>query len=469
MKELEYDIVAIGGGTAGLVSAAGAAYLGARAAIVEQTALGGDCLWTGCVPSKALIASARAAHGMRSAAELGLTPASPEHDFGAVMDRMRAARARVAHHDDPERFRAMGVAVHEGHARFRAPGSLEVEGVGVIRSKRFVVATGAEPWAPPIPGLRDAGFLTNVTLFDTNARPDSLLVFGGGPIGLELAQVYSRLGSEVTVLELLPRVLPKEDEDVAGLVAEALASEGLTIVTGAEVVRVETVSGRKVAHTKDGRAFTADEILVATGRRPNTHDLGLDTVGVEVDKGIVTDDTLRTTAKGVWAAGDVVGGLQFTHVADYQAKIVLQNALLPLRKKVDYAAVPWVTYTDPEIGHVGLSEEEAGARGATTYRYDFSDLDRSIADGETAGLVKISADGKGRILGATVVGAAAGELLTPLTLAITHGLTLPKIAGTIFPYPTKVEGVKRAADAFQRERLEGLGGRLLKRVVKWLA
>ncbi len=469
MKELEYDIVAIGGGTAGLVSAAGAAYLGARAAIVEQTALGGDCLWTGCVPSKALIASARVAHEMRSAATLGLTPASPEHDFGAVMERMRAARARVAHHDDPERFRKMGVAVHEGHARFRGPGRLEVDGVGPIRSKRFVIATGAEPWAPPIPGLREAGFLTNVTVFDTNERPGTLVVLGAGPIGLELAQVYARLGSEVTVLELLPRILPKEDEDVARLLAASLEAEGIKIVTGAQVARVEAARAGKVAHTADGRAFAADEILVATGRRPNTHDLGLDAIGVDVDGGIVTDDTLRTTAKGVWAAGDVVGGLQFTHVADYQAKVVLQNALLPLRKKADYSAVPWVTYTDPEIGHVGLSEEEANGRGAKTYRYEFSDLDRSIADGETTGLVKISADGKGRVLGATVVGAAAGELLTPLTLAITHGLTLPKIAGTIFPYPTKVEGVKRAADAFQRERLEGLGGRLLKRVVRWMA
>ena len=475
MKQYDYDIVAIGGGTAGLVSAAGAAYLGANAALVEREALGGDCLWTGCVPSKAIIASARTAYAMRSAESLGLTPASPRHDQAAVMERMRAARGTVAHHDDPERFRAMGVDVRFGQARFRGPGELEVDGVGILRSKRFVIATGAEAWVPPIPGLEDAGYLTNATLFDTDSRPDALVVLGGGPIGLELAQVYARLGSRVTVLEMLSRVLPKEDDDVAELMVRSLTAEGLEIVTGSKVVRVDVESNgengppRKVAVTEDGRRYAADEILVATGRRPNTEGLGLDRVGVEIDRGVVTDDRLRTTAKGIWAAGDVVGGLQFTHVADYQAKVVLQNALLPVKKKANYSTVPWVTYTEPEIAHVGLSEADAHARGAKTYRYEFADLDRAIADGDTDGFVKISADKKGRILGATIVGAAAGELLTPITMAMTHGLTLPKIAGTIFPYPTKVEGVKRAADAFQRERLEGTGGRILRRVVRWLS
>lgn len=470
MKEYEYDIVAIGGGTAGLVTAAGAAYLGARSALVERDRLGGDCLWTGCVPSKALISSAKRAHGIADAAHLGLNaPAGVEHDFGTVMNRMREARGVVAHHDDPERFRAMGVAVHEGSAHFVGPKVIEVEGIGRIRSKRFVIATGAEAFVPPIPGLAEAGYLTNASVFDAESRPERLIVLGGGPIGLELAQVYQRLGAEVTVLEMLPQLLPKEDPDVAQVLRTKLEEDGITILTGRKVIQVEVVDGTKVALTDDGERHEADDILVATGRRANTHGLGLEDIGVNVDRGVTVDDQLRTTAPGIWAAGDVTGGLQFTHVAEYMAKTVLQNALLPVKKKADYSNVPWVTYTDPEVAHVGLSEAAASERGGKTYRYDFADLDRAIADGDTTGFVKISADKKGRVLGATIVGGGAGELIFPLVFAQTHKIPLPKISGTIFPYPTRMEGVKRAADAYQRERLEGAGGKLLKKVVKWLS
>jgi len=469
MKEHEYDIVAIGGGTAGLVTAAGAAYLGARSALVERDRLGGDCLWTGCVPSKAAIASAKRAHAMATAGSLGLETSSPAHSFADVMDRVRGARATVAHHDDPDRFRAMGVAVHFGEARFVSPGVLEVEGEGRIRAKRFVIATGAEAFVPPIPGLAEAGYLTNATLFETSTLPDRLVVLGGGPIGLELAQVYQRLGAQVTVLEMASGLLPKEDPDVAAFMEASLRAEGIALHTGTKVVRIAVEDGAKVCIAEDGSRHSADEILVATGRRANVEGLGLDVVGVRVDKGVQVDKKLRTTAPGIWAAGDVTGGLQFTHVAEYMAKTVVQNALVPVKKKVDYSSVPWVTYTDPEVAHVGLSQAEGEARGGQTYRYEFSDLDRAIADGDTAGFVKITADKKGRILGATIVGTAAGELLFPLVLAKTHGIPLAKISGTIFPYPTHMEGIKRASDLSQRARLDGFGGRALRKVVQWLA
>lgn len=469
MKDREYDLIAIGGGTAGLVTAAGAALLGVKPALVEAVALGGDCLWTGCVPSKALIASAKLAHSMAHADSLGLEGASPGHAFREVMERMRAARGTVAHHDDPQRFRDMGVDVIDGRARFSGPGALEVEGVGTLRSKRFVIATGASAFVPPIPGLPDVGFLTNHDAFDQDTLPSRMVILGGGPIGLEFSQIYSRLGASVTVLEMAERIMPKEDDDISAHMTELLRAEGIEIHTGTKVVRFENTDGSKVAISEDGRRFEADEVLVATGRTPNTRDLGLDRVGVQTDRAAVkVDDKLATTARGIWAAGDVTGGLQFTHVAEYMASTALRNALLPVKTSADYSNVPWVTFTDPEVAHVGLSEAEAETRGGTTYRYEFADLDRSIADGDTKGLVKISADPRGKVLGATIVGTSAGELIFPLVMAQTHGLSLAKVAGTIFPYPTKMEGVKRAANEYQRARLAGTGGRILKKVISWL-
>jgi len=465
----EFDLVAIGGGTAGLVSAAGGAYLGVHSAIVERAALGGDCLWTGCVPSKALIASARLAHAMRHAERLGLVSASPKHAFGDVMARMRAARGIVEHHDDPQRFRDMGVDVHFGAARFISPTEVDVEGVGTIRSKRFVIATGAVPFAPPIPGLAEVGYLDHHTLFETDHLPDRVAVLGAGPIGLEMAQVMSRLGAQVTVVEMAPRILPKEDEDVASMLLDFLREEGLEVRLGTKAVAVEREGEAKVLITEDGDRIEIDEIFVATGRRPATDGLELDRAGVRTERGaVIVDETLRTSSPRIWAAGDVTGGLQFTHVADYMAKTVLRNALIPGSSKVDYGDVPWVTYTDPEVAHVGLSQVEAEARGGTTYTYGLDDLDRAIVDGTNRGIVKISADRRGRILGATILGSHAGELLMPIVLAKKHGLKLSDISATIFPYPTMVEGVKRASDASQRARLEGTGGVILKKAISWL-
>ena len=464
-----YDLVALGGGTGGLVAAAGGAYLGLHTAMVEKHALGGDCLWTGCVPSKALIASARLARQMDRAASLGLTPNGERHDFRAVMERMRAARATVAHHDDPARFRKMGVGVHFGTARFLDPGTVEVEGAGTLRAKRFVVATGAVPAIPPIPGLADAGYWTYETVFDENELPDSIAIMGGGPIGVEFAQVFARLGSKVTILEMAPSILIREDPDVAAFMHRLLEQEGIEIRTGAAVTGVRSENGRAVVETNSGESVAVAQLFVATGRRPCTDGLNLDAAGIRTDRGaVVVDSHLRTTSKSAWGVGDVTGALQFTHVAEQMAKVALRNSVLPAKTKIRYDSVPWVTFTDPEVAHVGMSEAEAAEAGGTTYRYEMDDLDRAIVDGSGVGFVKISADRKGKVIGATIVAHGAGDLLMPLVLAKTHGLSLSQVANTIFPYPTMVEGVKRASGEYMRSRLDTASGRALKRVVQWL-
>ena len=465
----EYDLVAIGGGTGGLVTAAGAAYLGMNPAIVEKHALGGDCLWTGCVPSKALIASARLARQMDRAADLGLTPNGARHDFRAVMERMRAARATVAHHDDPERFRKMGVAVHFGAARFLDPNTVEVDGGSTLRSKRFVIATGAVPAIPPIPGLAETDYWTYETVFDENELPDSIAIMGGGPIGVEFAQVFARLGSKVTILEMMPRILIKEDRDVAAFMQNLLEAEGIAVRTGAGVSRVGAENGRAVLETDDGGRIEVDRVFVATGRRPCIDGLDLDAAGIRTGMGaVIVDKHLRTSSKSAWGVGDVAGGLHFTHVAEHMAKVALRNSVLPAKTKIRYDSVPWVTYTDPEVAHIGMSEDEATEAGGTTYRYEMDDLDRAIVDGSAVGFVKISADRKGRVIGATIVAHGAGDLLMPLVLAKQHGLSLSKVNGTIYPYPTMVEGVKRASGEYMRSRLDTAGGRTLKRIIQWL-
>ena len=469
MRAKEYDLLAIGGGTAGLVSTAGAAYLGVSSALVEKADLGGDCLWTGCVPSKALIASARLAHAMRNAHELGLESTSPAHAFSLVMARMRKARGVVAHHDDPQRFRDMGVTVEFGTGHFVSRDTVEVEGVGHLRSKRIVLATGALPVAPPIPGLAEAGYLNHHTLFETNELASRIAVLGAGPIGLEMAQVFARLGSSVTVIEMAPRILPRDDAELAGHLQSIMEAEGIEFRLGVRAERVELEDGSKVVITDAGERVAVGELLVATGRKPNIDGLELERAGVELrNGGVLVDDRLRTSNRGIWAAGDVTGGMQFTHVADYMAKTVLRNALIPGSTRVNYDTVPTVTHTDPELAHVGLTHEDAQARGGSTFSYPFDDLDRAIVDSEPHGLVKITADKKGRILAASILGSHAGELLMPLVLAKKNGLTLNDIAGTIFPYPTMVEGVLRASNAFRRTKLDGAGGRVLTKVISWL-
>ena len=465
----QYDLVAIGGGTGGLITAVGAAYLGLDAAIIEKNALGGDCLWTGCVPSKALIASARLARQMDRAAGLGLRRPEVRHDFRTVMERMRAARATVAHHDDPERFRDMGIEVHFGAARFLDPSTMEVEGVGTIRSKRFVIATGAVAAVPPIPGLADAGFWTYENVFDEDELPGSIAILGGGPIGTEFAQIFARLGARVTILEMMPSILINEEPEAAAFMQDCLREEGIDVRVGAAVAAVETERGRKVLRMDGGESLAADEIFVATGRRPFTDGLGLEAAGVETADGAIrVDPYLRSSAPTVWAAGDVTGAMQFTHAAEQMARVALRNSVLPGRTRIRYDNVPRVTYTDPEVAHVGLSGAEAAARGGTAYMYHLDDLDRAIVDGSATGFVKVTADRKGRVLGATIVAHGAGDLIFPFVLARQHGLKLSKIADTIFPYPTMVESVKKAAAEFNRTRLDTAAGRTLKRVIQWL-
>lgn len=465
----QYDLVAVGGGTGGLITAVGAAYLGLDAAIIEKNALGGDCLWTGCVPSKALIASARLARQMDRAAGLGLGRPEVRHDFRAVMERMRAVRGTVAHHDDPERFRDMGIAVHFGAARFLDPSTMEVEGVGTIRSKRFVIATGAVAAVPPIPGLADAGFWTYENVFDEDELPGSIAILGGGPIGTEFAQIFARLGARATILEMMPSILTSEEPEAAAFMQDCLREEGIEVRVGARVAAVETERGRKVLRMDGGEGVAVDQIFVATGRRPFTDGLGLEDAGVEtVDGAIRVDPYLRSSAPTVWAAGDVTGAMQFTHAAEQMAKVALRNSVLPGRTKIRYDNVPRVTYTDPEVAHVGLSGAEAAARGGTAYMYHLDDLDRAIVDGSATGFVKVTADRKGRVLGATIVAHGAGDLIFPFVLARQHGLKLSKVADTIFPYPTMVESVKKAAAEFNRTRLDTTAGRTLKRVIQWL-
>ncbi len=470
-----FDLVVIGGGTAGLVTSAGAASLGLRVALVERDALGGDCLWTGCVPSKALIASARVAHDMRVADRYGLEPVSPAGGFGSVMDRLRRVRETVAVHDDPDRFRQLGIDVRFGSAEVVGPHTVVVDGAS-LEAKHVVIATGARPSVPPIPGLEDAGYLTHHTVFDLDEAPRHIGILGGGAIGVEFAQALRRLGSEVTVFEALPRLLPRDDEAAASVLARVLEAEGVRILTGTPVARVEPGPGgthRLCALQGDGEvAVDVDRILVATGRRPNGDGLGLETVGVAVDRGtVVVDRTLRTAVKSIWAAGDVVGGPQFTHVADYQAKLVLRNIVSPLKARADYSQVPSVTFTDPEVARVGLTAAEARDRFAKVqvYSYGLADLDRSIVDGHTEGFVEIITRNNGRIIGATIVARGAGELLPALVLAMRHRIPLKKLSHIVWAYPTVAEAVKRTADLYYREALQGTRGKWIRRLVRWLA
>lgn len=466
-----YDVVVIGAGTAGLVTAAGVTGLGGRAALIERDRLGGDCLWTGCVPSKALIASARLAHDLARAPEFGLPSVSPVIDTGAVLASVRDARAAIQPHDDPERFRAMGVEVVEGEARFVSAHEVAV-GDRRIRGRRFVIATGSRPAIPPVPGLEEAGYFTHVEAFDRTSLPASLAVIGGGAIGVELAQAFGRLGVEVTVVEMLDRLLSREEPELGERVEAALREEGVRVVTGRGVERVERNGERRRLHlaprrgaaTGDG-IVEADEILVATGRRANTESLDLDAAGVATEDGWVTVDArLRTTARHILAAGDVTGGHLFTHVADHEARAVVQNVLFPIRTKVRYDTVPSCTYTDPELARVGLGEAEARERygdAVGVHLYDLSGLDRAITERAARGVVKIVTGKGGRILGGHILARDAGTMIAELALAMEHGVRLGSLSSLVHAYPTMSEGVRRAADVYRRSLLTGWRKRLL--------
>ncbi|MBI5477418.1 MAG: mercuric reductase [Deltaproteobacteria bacterium] len=469
-----YNLVVVGAGTAGLVAAAGAAGLGARVALIERHQTGGDCLNTGCVPSKAVIRAARAAYDAANAAPFGVsTPAAPVVDFAAVMERMRRLRARIAPNDSFERFSGLGVDMYQGEAKFVSGTRVEVNGVALDFSKA-VIASGARAAVPPIPGLADAGFYTNETVFNLTSLAKRWLVLGAGPIGCELAQSFRRFGAEVMVMALDARLLPREDADASEVLRRRFAKEGIRTELGVKPVKVERVGEvRLVTFDRDGKADTVevDALLVATGRAPNVEGLGFEAAGVAFDKrGVTVDDALRTTNPRIYASGDVAGRWQFTHAADAMSRIVLQNALFWGRKKASVLTIPWATYTDPEIAHVGLSEAEARQRGldAVTYTVPLSDVDRAILESDDEGFARLHAERKsGRILGATLVGRDAGDLIGEMSLAVTNKLTLGQLAATIHPYPTRAEAWKRIGDLHSRTRLTPLVKRLFERLLAW--
>jgi len=462
-----YNLVVLGAGTAGLVTAAGAAGLGARVALVESHLMGGDCLNVGCVPSKCLIRSSRVAGDLRGAAELGFPAATAGHpDFPAVMERLRRIRARISHHDSARRFRdELGVDVYLGRARFASPDTVEVAG-RTLRFKRAVVATGARAVAPPIEGLAESGHLTNESVFALTTLPRRLAVIGGGPIGCELAQAFARLGSKVVLLHDSAHVLNREDADAAEIVQQAFVREDIRLVLGATITRVSrgAAGERLLAYrAADGSAgeVAVDEILVGAGRAPNVEDLALDRVGVAWDRqrGVHVDDHLRTTNPRVFATGDVCMTHKFTHAADFAARIVIQNALFFGRRKLSALTMPWCTYTDPEIAHVGLYAHEAEARGigVTTFTVHMRDVDRALADGEEDGFVKIHVrKGSDEILGGTIVARHAGEMIGEIALAMVGKIGLGTLANVIHPYPTQAEAIRKAGDAYNRTRLTPL-------------
>jgi pyruvate/2-oxoglutarate dehydrogenase complex dihydrolipoamide dehydrogenase (E3) component len=470
-----YHLVVIGAGTAGLVTAAGAAGLGAKVALVERHLMGGDCLNVGCVPSKTLIRSARALADACDAARFGVRGTNGAvADFAAVMERVRRVRADISPHDSARRFRELGVDVFLGHARFTGPDTVTV-GPHMLRFKRAVIATGARAGVPEVPGLREAGFLTNETVFNLTELPRRLAVLGGGPIGCELAQAFARLGSEVHLLQRPERLLPREDAEASALVQRALERDGARLHLAATLRRVEPSTGGKRLHfEREGRAdaVMVDAILVAAGRVPNVDGLGLETAGVRWDarRGVEVNDRLQTANPRVYAAGDVCLPWKFTHAADFAARLVIQNALFLGRKKLSALTVPWCTYTAPEVARVGLGEAEARERGVAvdTFTRQFRDVDRARTEGEEEGFVRIHVRrGTDRIVGATVVARHAGEMISEISVAMAAGMGLGRLATVIHPYPTQAEAIRQIGDAWNRTRLTPRARALLARWLKW--
>ncbi len=469
-----YNLVVLGAGTAGLVSAVGAAALGAKVAIVERHLMGGDCLNFGCVPSKALLRSARAVYAVRAAEGFGVRMAGAFYvDFAAVMERMRRLRAAISGNDSVHRLTRLGIDVFIGHARFLSEDAIEV-GEQRLRFSRALIAAGACPASLPVPGLAEVGFLTNETVFSLTKLPRRLTVIGAGPIGCELAQAFRRFGSEVAIVSLDPQLLPREDADAAAVLAAQFQKEGIRLALGAKILKVERrAEGKAVIFEREGgRAeVVGDELLVAVGRAPNVEGLGLEAAGVSFDRsGVKVDAYLRTTNRRVYAAGDICSAYKFTHAADAMARVVLQNALFFGRKKASALVIPWCTYTEPEIAHVGLYEQEARERGydVLSLTLPLREVDRAVLDGGSEGFARVHAERKtGRILGATVVANHAGEMIGEMSLAITAGLSLASVGKAIHPYPTQSEVWKRLADAWNRTRLTPRARRFCEWFLRW--
>ncbi len=463
-----YDLVVIGAGPAGLVAARGAVALGARVALVERDRLGGDCLNTGCVPSKTLIRTARLYADMRDAEHYGVErPSQVRVDFGAAMRRMRRVRERISRNDSAMRLAEEGIDVYLGPARFTGTDTVGVDGA-TLRFKKALVATGSRPTLPDIPGMPEAGYMTNENVFDLTTRPQSLMVIGGGPLGCEFAQAFARFGIETKIVHQEPFFLPGEERDAAQMVSDALAHDGVEIHLNSTAIKVSKKGEQKLVELVSAGEHTSiavDQILTGIGRTPNVDDLGLDVAGVDHDpeNGIAVDDYMRTTNPRIYAAGDVCLEHKFTDTAEASARIALRNALFPGRKRWSSLTIPWCTYTDPEIAHVGLYVKQANERGipVRTFTVPMHEVDRAIADGEEEGFAKIHIrDGTDHILGATVVARHAGDMINSVSLAMVSGMGLRTLAEVIHAYPTQAEAIKMAADAYTRTRLTPFVARL---------
>jgi pyruvate/2-oxoglutarate dehydrogenase complex dihydrolipoamide dehydrogenase (E3) component len=471
-----YNLVVLGAGTAGLVAAAGAAGMGAKVALIERQLMGGDCLNVGCVPSKAMIRSAHAAHDVRTVDRFGIrVSGTVEVDFEAVMERVRSIRTGISPNDSAKRFSEhYGIDVYFGSARFTGRDTVDVNGTS-LRFAKAVVATGARAVVPPIPGLEEAGFLTNHNVFNLTLQPRRLAVVGGGPIGSELAQTFARLGTEVTIIEMADRFLQREDRDAAEVLKNSLERDGVAVLLSTSLEKVETSPDGKVLFLdtpKGARQVSVDEILVGVGRTPNVEGLDLETAGVEFDRsGVRVNDFLQTTNKKIYASGDICLPLKFTHTADAASRAVIQNALFPGPKKgISRLVVPWCTYTDPEIAHVGLYPHESEQRGIAvdTWEVPMNDVDRAIAEGDEEGFLKVHCkQGTDTILGATIVARHAGEMISEITAAMVAGMGLGEFSGVIHPYPTQAEVIRKAADAYNRTKLTPVVAGLLRRWFSW--
>ena len=470
----QFDVVVIGGGTAGLVTASGCARLGRKVALIEREALGGDCLWTGCVPTKALVATAKLAYQMRNANAWGLEAVTPKVTPRKVMESMREQRRLISRHDDPQKFRNLGIDVIEGAARVLPNREVEV-GSRKLAARDVVIATGARTAVPPVEGLKESGFLDHVSFLNQDAFPGSLLILGGGYIGIEFAQVFARFGVKVTVVEMLGEIINKEDADVIARVRQILTGEGVELLTGWALKSVRSAEGKKIARieTKSGetRELSVDELFVASGRRGNTENLGLEEAGVKVEKSwIVVDRYLQTTATRIWACGDVHGGLQFTHVAAYEAVKLVRNMLFPGKSALSYDDIPWAVYLDPEVGHIGMTEAEARAKhgdDVRTYKVEMADVDRAVVDRTSAGLIKLVCDAKGHILGAHALCANASTVLEEIVLARRKGMKVADLAQRISSYPSLADGVQKAASLYYQDVAESWIGSLGKKVAAW--
>jgi pyruvate/2-oxoglutarate dehydrogenase complex dihydrolipoamide dehydrogenase (E3) component len=472
-----YNLVVIGAGTAGLVTAAGAAGLGAKVALVERHLMGGDCLNYGCVPSKAMIRSARLFAELRRAGTLGIkVPDGMEVDFPEVMARMRRLRAGISRHDSARRFRDLGVDVFLGQARFTGRHTVEVDGQ-TLRFKKAVIATGGRAVRPEIPGLAEAGYLTNESVFSLTSRPARLLVMGGGPIGCEFAQAMGRLGCQVTLLHKYDRLMNREDPDVSKIVQKIFLREGITLIYNAKPTRVvRTGTGKAVHYEHDEQVgvIEVDEILLGAGRAPNVEGLNLTAAGVSYEggkgRGVFVNDRLQTSNPNIYAAGDICLPYQFTHLADASARIVIQNALFFGGRKLSRLTIPWCTYTDPEVAHVGLSEQEAQKRQIAyqVFKKPLKEVDRAVIDGEEEGFVKILVKaGTDKILGATIVASHAGEMISEVTCAMAGKVGLGALAAVIHPYPTQAEAIRATGDLYNRTRLTPFVKNLFTRYLAW--